>query len=45
MESGVAMGKVMLRMENIEKETTLHLAVRYHHCKVVKLLTKVAFVF
>ena len=38
MESGVAMEKVMLRMENIEKETALHLAVRYHHCEVVKLL-------
>ena len=38
MESGVAMEKVMLRMENTEKETALHLAVRYHHCEVVKLL-------
>lgn len=41
MESGVVARnyyKVVLRMMNLEKETALHLAVRYHHSEVVKFL-------
>ncbi|RVW58908.1 hypothetical protein CK203_106118 [Vitis vinifera] len=38
MESEVGADQAMMRMENKEKDTALHEAVRYHHSKVVKLL-------